>query len=96
MAPVISGTILTVIKDGASATRIFMVYMMPPAMVALYFRTKMLLIFTPLLNATIILAYLYSTCGVARFEPIRKRIASPLSNNQLWNGSCLFPHQVGE
>lgn len=76
MAPVISGTILTVIKDGASATRIFMVYMTPPAMVALYFRTKMLLIFTPLLNATIILAYLYSPAGLLGSNPsVRELLA---------------------
>ena len=64
MAPVISGTLLTLIKDGASSTRIFMVYMTAPAMVALYFRTKMLLIFTPLLNTVIVLGYLYSPVGL--------------------------------
>lgn len=69
MAPVISGTILTLIKGGASSTRIFMVYMTPPAMVALYFRTKMLLIFTPLLNTVIVLAYLYSPVGLLGPNP---------------------------
>lgn len=64
MAPVISGTILTILKGGASSPRIFMIYMTPPAMVALYFRTKMLLIFTPLLNAAVVLGYLYSPTGL--------------------------------
>lgn len=69
MAPVVSGTILTLIKGGASSTRIFMVYMAPPAMVALYFRTKMLLIFTPLMNAVLVLAYLYSPVGLLGPNP---------------------------
>lgn len=46
-----------------------MVYMAPPAMVALYFRTKMLLIFTPLMNAVLVLAYLYSPVGLLGPNP---------------------------
>lgn len=78
MAPLLSGTILTIIKQGASSPRIFMVYTTIPVMVALYFRTKMLLIFTPILNAVIILAYLYSPAGLLGPNPTVNELVARL------------------
>lgn len=78
MAPLLSGTILTIIKQGASSPRIFMVYKTIPVMVALYFRTKMLLIFTPILNAVIILAYLYSPAGLLGPNPTVNELVARL------------------